>query len=188
MAQVTIGSMLAPMEGALLDIKEFNASTDNTTASKGLLLPRVALTELNSLKDISGTENENKLSYVGLMVYNINEIVDPCGNIPMGVYIWDGERWVSQDGIANTQTSNKAHLGDLQALQAIKNANSGNTISWTVDLKNATYTDPEGRLKFGGDCANQRLTSFDCSDNNLSILDVTPFEELLVLDCSTNNP
>lgn len=185
-AQVTIGSGQAPSAGALLDIKEFSGLPDNTTASKGLLLPRVALTDLGSLKDISGAENEDKVSYTGLLIYNVNEVIDPCGNIPSGIYVWDGERWGSVEGAIVTQTSNKAHLGDLQALQAIKNANTGNTITWTIDLDNRTYTDPDGRLKFGGDCANQRLTSLDCSDNRINNLNVAPFEELLTLNCSDN--
>lgn len=49
-AQVTIGSNKAPVPGALLDLKEHESSgTDQTTAVKGLALPRVQLSDLRNL-------------------------------------------------------------------------------------------------------------------------------------------
>lgn len=188
-SQVTIGSVLEPVQGALLDLKEHNASEDNVTATHGLVLPRVVLTDLNSLKDITGAGNDNNEAYAGLLVYNVNQVEDPCGgSIPLGLYVWDGTQWVWQHGTIESQGTRKAFLGDLQALQAIKDANAGNTIKWTIDLANSTYTDPDKRLTFGGeDCENQRLIGLDCSGNNVTTLNVAPFDELLTLNCETNN-
>lgn len=95
-AQVTIGSGEPPVEGSLLDLKEFNddlAKNGGINASKGLLLPRVALTDMNNLYPMFSApyslEENNK--HMGLMVYNVNN--DICLNLHSGVYIWDGSKW-----------------------------------------------------------------------------------------------
>lgn len=92
-AQVTIGSGLEPNKGALLDLKEkepTNPVVDNSTATKGLGMPRVKLTILTAITDISqavGKEEE----HTGLMVYNVNT----ANGIFPGLYVWDGTRWRS---------------------------------------------------------------------------------------------
>ncbi|MDR0427741.1 MAG: hypothetical protein LBH12_03960, partial [Dysgonamonadaceae bacterium] len=45
-AQVTIGANIDPNEGSLLDLK---TSDESVNSSKGLLLPRVQLADLNKL-------------------------------------------------------------------------------------------------------------------------------------------
>jgi len=73
-AQVTIGSDLEPNKGALLDLKERNPdnlAVDNSTTNKGLGMPRVKLTSLNSISDIKGAEGKEK-EHTGLCVYNVN--------------------------------------------------------------------------------------------------------------------
>jgi uncharacterized protein (TIGR02145 family) len=80
-AQVLIGGYDSdvPATGAILDLQ----NTDNFKG--GLLLPRVALTDMESLDGISG-ENKNAKVLIGLTVYN---------TIPWteGVYTWDGSKW-----------------------------------------------------------------------------------------------
>ncbi len=93
-AQVTIGSDIEPNKGVLLDLKEknpVNPATDNSTTNKGLGLPRVNLTTLAAISDISGAVGEEK-EHTGLMVYNVNTV--SSANIIPGVYIWDGAQWV----------------------------------------------------------------------------------------------
>jgi uncharacterized protein (TIGR02145 family) len=97
-SQVTIGSGIEPVGGALLDLKEKTPSdptTDNATATKGLMLPRVNLTDLSRLSGgpdgspaITGvTENPDDHSkHTGLTVYHIGT----C----LGVYVWTGSEWI----------------------------------------------------------------------------------------------
>lgn len=87
--QTVIGGATYPVEGALLDLKEYKANTDNVTATKGLLLPRVKLTSLTSLLPLVQTETEaNKQEHIGLQVYHIGDDA-----IPAGVKVWNGEMW-----------------------------------------------------------------------------------------------
>ncbi|MBD8389099.1 FISUMP domain-containing protein [Dysgonomonas sp. BGC7] len=98
-AQVTIGSNIAPQQGSLLDLKEnYNQGANST---KGFLLPRVQLTDINNLYPMftsdgsGGYTNASKAdedqTHTGLMVYVSKEFGDPI-NCP-GVYLWDSYKW-----------------------------------------------------------------------------------------------
>lgn len=110
-SQVTIGSPVDPNYGALLDLKENSGSKVN--ASKGLLLPRVKLTNMNNLypmfesgqdtntpnEEYAASKNEIDALHTGLIVYNTNnEICD--GFIP-GVYIWTLDKWTPVKYLVN---------------------------------------------------------------------------------------
>lgn len=95
-AQATIGSGERPNKGALLDLKETNADDSST---KGFILPRVKLTDLNNLFPMfesDGNEGyidaekavEDKL-HTGLIVFNTNS------DFPffVDVYVWMGDKW-----------------------------------------------------------------------------------------------
>jgi|GEM_PF-7118677 len=87
--QVVIGGATHPVEGALLDLKEYPSDTENTTATKGLLLPRVKLISLSSLTPMVQIETvANKKEHIGLQVYHIGS-----DEIPAGVKTWNGEMW-----------------------------------------------------------------------------------------------
>lgn len=105
-AQVTIGSSTAPESGALLQLKDDGTYSNGETASKGLGLPRVELTDVNNLfpmfeKDGTNykigsttyTKASEDATHIGLVVYNVNE--DACASTPMykGLYVWDGAEW-----------------------------------------------------------------------------------------------
>ena len=51
-SQVTIGMIDQPLDGTLLDLKESNTSNGGANSQKGLMLPRVSLTDVNSLSPI----------------------------------------------------------------------------------------------------------------------------------------
>ncbi|SBV95013.1 hypothetical protein KL86DYS1_11282 [uncultured Dysgonomonas sp.] len=101
-AQVTIGSENDPNPGALLDLKE-EVSTNDVTALKGLLMPRVKLTDRDKLfpmfDAVSGanyTKNGDDYDkdtqdaiHTGLSVYHI----DKCSFNGAGIYVWDGQQW-----------------------------------------------------------------------------------------------
>ena len=91
-AQVTVGSFEVPAPGALLQLKEnANVTDGNANSNKGLLLPRVRLTTLNDISDISGATGQ-KTEHTGLMVYNTNACLDASGGAD-GLYIWNGTKW-----------------------------------------------------------------------------------------------
>ncbi|MFV0537486.1 MAG: FISUMP domain-containing protein [Dysgonomonas sp.] len=86
-AQVTIGSGIPPVEGALLDLKEHAPNVAGVTATKGLGLPRVNLASPTALDPIVGDVNE----LVGLLVYNTNSIA--TDRFCPGPYVWTGTEW-----------------------------------------------------------------------------------------------
>jgi uncharacterized protein (TIGR02145 family) len=97
-AQVTIGSNIEPLGGALLDLKEQQKDDGTANSTKGLLLPRVNLTSLTDITagDISGVDASNKDVHTGLTVYNVNQC--PAGRTiydETGVQVWTGTRWES---------------------------------------------------------------------------------------------
>lgn len=105
-AQVTVGTDEAAVRGALLQLKDQKKITGGeANATKGLLLPRVWLTELNSLKDINpqSTDRPDPDLHIGLTVYNLND--DDCDSynpIKKGVHIWDGRTWKSMQSTYNS--------------------------------------------------------------------------------------
>jgi len=48
-AQVTIGMSSLPVKGALLDLKQREDLTGKTNSSMGMMLPRVLLTDMNTV-------------------------------------------------------------------------------------------------------------------------------------------
>jgi hypothetical protein len=77
-AQVRIGDANPPTPGAVLDL--------NATGYKGgLLLPRVAISNLNSIAEFSSASDAaTKLE--GLIVYNTTPGAE-------GLYVWTGSKW-----------------------------------------------------------------------------------------------
>lgn len=96
-AQITIGSGFEPQTGAILEMKEFPAGDDNETSEKGMLCPRVILTNKSELYPMySGSDayyiaNKDALkkSYTGLTVFNVNE----TSEFNQGLHIWSGKEW-----------------------------------------------------------------------------------------------
>jgi len=90
-SQVVIGSNITPLRGTLLDLEESQNSDGNDNSTKGMMLPRVFLTSLDSLMPIlTGSESNYdalKPAYTGLIVYNVNPA------FPKGLYTWDGMQW-----------------------------------------------------------------------------------------------
>jgi len=107
LSQVTIGNTDKPITGALLQLK--NKTEDPTTGSnadKGMMLPRVQLTNKKALypmfeetalsaspnKDYKTSlqKKEEDLKHIGLVSYNVrNGFYDMC----KGLYVWNGENW-----------------------------------------------------------------------------------------------
>lgn len=82
-AQATIGSSAEPHKSAVLDLQSNN--------NRGLLLPKVSLTNVT----VFGLENEaEKATAYGMAVYNTNP--DIVGGNGVGMYVWDGTKWMSK--------------------------------------------------------------------------------------------
>ncbi len=99
-AQVTIGSHQEPQKASLLELREVTDNSDYSNANKGLLLPRVTLSDTEELYPMFSTGTPNNAEYlankddfkknhIGLLVYNVNTSVD----FTPGFYYWDGEKW-----------------------------------------------------------------------------------------------
>lgn len=96
-AQVTIGSDKQPESGSLLELKEYEATTDNDTSKKGFIYPRVRLTDKSELfpmydeldTDYITNKNSIKTKHTGLTVYNVKE----SGVFTTGLHVWNGTEW-----------------------------------------------------------------------------------------------
>jgi len=77
-SQVRIGGDIPPNDAAVLDLNATDATTNGT---KGLALPRVTLSAVNT--PLAGTPTIN-----GMMVYNTG------GSLSAGVYFWNGSNWI----------------------------------------------------------------------------------------------
>lgn len=105
-SQVTIGSSKPPVPGALLDLKQDDATlTNGTTAKRGLGMPRVKLTDKYNLypmfEKVPGNNTPNTSydtatkktiednAHIGLMVYH----TDRCTLQGKGLYVWIGTEW-----------------------------------------------------------------------------------------------
>jgi hypothetical protein len=96
-AQVTIGSEINPVKGAILDLKnqEADPSTNVTATKGGLLLPRVKLESENTLQPFISTSNsDTKRDHIGLTVYNLT---DNGTTFHEGIYLWTGVEWKTLD-------------------------------------------------------------------------------------------
>ena len=116
-AQVTIGAGSPPEKGALLDLKERDATspaqdvTSLENSTKGVLHPKVFLRDAAKLTPLyGGSDNgsgvwsdestaEEKLKATGMVVYNVNP---DAINMDEGLYMWQIDEWVklNQDGAA----------------------------------------------------------------------------------------
>ncbi len=97
-AQVTIGAGITPKSGAILDLKQ--NSNDGANSEKGLLLPRVKLSDRSLLDITGGVSGLDANLHVGLLVYNLarkdaNEgLTDRDQMLCPGVHAWSGTAWI----------------------------------------------------------------------------------------------
>lgn len=117
-AQVTIGMNNAPQNGALLDLKQYEpAASSNATATKGLIYPRMNLTNVDELYPMYGSADpvytankaDLKRKHTGLTVYNLTVNKD----FTEGLYVWNGLKWlklITEIPVSQTTAINKVDL------------------------------------------------------------------------------
>lgn len=126
-SQVTVGTKETSVPAALLQLKNINNVTNgDANATKGMMLPRVNITDPKSLVDINGASTSSPEAYTGLMVYNVHT-QDPCDSYlyPTGVALWTGTEWEMLGGevTVNPNDDANAYKQDLIALKKIADAN-----------------------------------------------------------------
>lgn len=148
-AQVTIGSSLAPVDGALLDLKErASENSDNSNSNRGLLLPRV---KLNSATDILFNAGEEAL-HTGLTVYHMGS-----QNLCAGVYVWDSSKWNRVMNPCTILTEcGTSNLNGVYEIGTVLSSLS-NTITLTINVPIEAvggtyniYTDTQNGMTFSG--------------------------------------
>lgn len=155
-SQVTIGLEKAPETGALLQLKEDDLSGENS--AKGLVLPRVQLTDINNLYPMFSPDPDNKYDtpekkseqdalHTGLVVYNMNQCLGYTGD-SKGVHTWNGNKWIKLNKW--TGSTVKGISG-----RVYKTATFGTAGEWMIEnLEETTYdsqaevqgTIPTGRV------------------------------------------
>jgi hypothetical protein len=93
-AQVTIGMLMNPESGALLDLrqrKDATTAAGGADADKGLLFPRVNLVSSDALTPLytNPTDTEKKEA-TGMVVYNVNA---NANGVDIGLNQWNGAEW-----------------------------------------------------------------------------------------------
>jgi len=129
-AQVTIGSQNAPDGNALLDLRQ---NTADSLSTKGLLLPRVALTSTTSFTPLTAHVK-------GMTVYN----TATAGDVTPGIYYNDGSKWVPAGSVLlpDFQTAQVDYATKLRSFgtgnnsTAMANAHNVDTTGITLTLNN----------------------------------------------------
>lgn len=107
--QVTIGSSKTPQKGALLQLEDNGTYADGQTTTKGLLLPRVNITNPAPTSDadlalsIGATGSWGMEDHIGLVVYNLSERTTADGLCP-GLHVWNGTKWQPVDSYRDGET------------------------------------------------------------------------------------
>lgn len=198
-AQITIGTGEPAAKGALLQLKNRDGITDGSAnADKGLILPRIALTDLNSLNDIDGiTTTTDPLKYVGMIIYNPIQYTNNCMSIATGTYVWDGDQWNLLAGTGSKEANST--IEDLECLQQILDDNPYNTLGWNIDLSNIDNPDNYNLLgvEWTETSCGKRVTKIIMEDDgfgpmnygldqlNLSNLTMLKFIDISYQDIST---
>jgi len=112
-AQVRIGGNGAPNAAAVLDLN----ADDTNTGTKGLVLPRVSLTNVST--PLTGTPTVN-----GMLVYNTG------GTLTAGIYFWNGGIWNRMDDAIGNELTDTITGGGLTKSGAGTAANP-----WKVGIK-----------------------------------------------------
>lgn len=159
-AQVTIGETEAPVNGALLQLKNIaNINGAGINANKGLALPRVSLISKTALypmftATVDTLNATYKKNHTGLMVYNTNRcLAKNEGKDGRGIWIWDGAMWNNTSVLseASSLSISTDHI-DLPSGSDARGAVGPIELrlEWNPIDKQVTYTTPTASPSFTG--------------------------------------
>lgn len=144
-SQVTIGSHTLPNKGALLDLKQEEKTDGSANSQKGLMLPRVNLTDVDKLLpmfdgdadyigNVANKKTDEDKKHTGLWVYH----TDNCSLKGSGVYVWDGTAWqkIGEESGGGLNLSKQS----LYFYSGLGNIAQDIDVSWSPT--GATYTPP----------------------------------------------
>jgi hypothetical protein len=112
-AQIGINTV-TPQAGSMLDV---------SSADKGVLVPRVDITNLNAIAPITGGATES------LLVYNTNN------TIGKGFYYWDGSVWIAMGGTGGKDWSLEGNSGTNPATNFIGTKDDVDFVIKTNDIE-----------------------------------------------------
>lgn len=134
--RTTIGSNIAPPTAAILNLQtQPDATGGGVNANGGFMLPRVVLTDNNSLKPFiaSGGTIAEKNNHKGMQVYHIG------GNgFDSGVYTWNGANWMRYIDVLPTNSSRIFWLTQNTIAGSADGTNFNNMTSMTFSEDKST--------------------------------------------------
>jgi hypothetical protein len=159
MGQVTIGSGIAPENGALLDLKEKEANNPDANvirslenSTKGLLYPKASLKAWNLLTPLYGGNDDGngnwsdnatsreKLLATGMVVYNVNP---DASRMEEGLYMWRVNEWIKVSGSMGRAMFDPVDCADIQVTGNYikgKSLNGSESLSIKVNvIKSGTF-------------------------------------------------
>jgi len=154
-AQVGIGTT-SPAGGSLLDI---------SSADKGILIPRVDITDLSTAAPVTGDLTNSE----SLLVYNTNTTTGK------GFYYWDGTQWVAVGGSAENIYTSDGSLPETRTVNLDENIlRFDNGVGRYLNLQGASVSDNNDPFLFTTfnalrfDIDNAPVLSLD-SDQNVGV-------------------
>jgi len=135
-AQVKIGQDAEPVKGAVLELHSNKA----TGYVGGLRLTNVSLANITDLTPFSETPS-NLVDLKGAIVYNTNPAI--TGGNGIGVYYWDGSKWVK-----DAATTTDLNAWRITGNDGITGTNFLGTIN-AVPLKFKVGNQPAGQIGYG---------------------------------------
>jgi len=189
-SQVTIGTLEIPSKGALLDLKERNVSNGGANSDKGLLLPRVNLTNVSSLSPILSVADLSDAALIsnltGLIVYNVN------ANAPLkkGLYSWDGTKWnflspVAAENGLNVSSDAKVKLGGSLTETTTVDLNNKDLVLSSTTGK-LTLNSSAHKFGIGTSLATDTLNIKGRLGIDVPVASQDPMEQYLVVDNKGN--
>ncbi len=104
-----------------------NSILDASSTTKGILLPRVALTSTTTLAPITGTSTAPE----SLFVYNTSTTGTSPNNVTPGFYFWTGTKW---NRVLNTDNEAKPMVFYAPSI-ALENASPASRLAYIILLR-----------------------------------------------------
>lgn len=148
-----------------------------TGSHKGLILPRVALQNLNELTmgtNVIADVDESWEKHVGLVVYNVNTIETATNRVCPGIHVWDGKSWIPSIPYANIlhQKLRTSLIRNFKYLESDPINPNFDVSLWPVDKQADALS---GKYKLGHSTSNNTDDLVDVRDGESNIYHTSRF-------------